>query len=94
VSSFKFTFDEREFRRSIEKEVTKAVEGIARDRTRDLDAMRRQYTGRPIAEIKPALQRVFAKDGGSITDPELTEWAQAISDGTRIEFHADRIRWR
>jgi phage tail-like protein len=29
---------------------------------------------------------------GKITDPELSEWAQLISDGTRIEMMPGRIR--
>ena len=45
-----------------------------------------------MAEIKPALQRLFARYDGKITDPKLSEWAQLISDGTRIEMKPGRIR--
>jgi hypothetical protein len=40
-----------------------------------------------------ALQRLFAEDGGNITDPELSEWAQLIHDGTRIEMNAAQTDW-
>lgn len=83
-----FNFDEREFK----KQAQSMIDNLARERTRTMDSLRRQYAGRPVAEIKPALQRIFAKDGGRITDPELTEYAQAISDGKRIEFKAEKIR--
>lgn len=82
-------FDEREFKRKMQSGVDK----FAREQTRDLDRLRQQYVGRPIDEIKPALHRLFARYGGKITDPELSEWAQLISDGTRIELKPDKIRW-
>ena len=40
----------------------------------------------------PALRALFARDGGSITEPELTEYAEMISSGTRIEFITDKAR--
>ena len=46
----------------------------------------RAYKGRPVSEIKPALQREWKKIGGSITDPELTQYASSISEGVRIQI--------
>jgi hypothetical protein len=83
-----FKFDERALRRAVQP----AIDKMARDMTREMNQLSARYAGRPVAEIKPALQRLFGRDGGSITDPELTEYAEAISAGTRIEFKADRIR--
>lgn len=88
-----FKFDESAFRREIQKQAQSAIDDLAKKRTRQLDELRRQYVGRPPAEIKPALQRIFSQDDGSITDPELSEYAQAISNGTRITFNAQKIRW-
>ena len=48
---------------------------------------------RPVAEIKPALKRAWEKGGGSVTEPELTEYAQMIDDGTKITFEAGQIQW-
>ncbi|WP_026932073.1 hypothetical protein [Glycomyces tenuis] len=88
-----FQFDERGFKRLMQSQAQEAVDDLAREQTRELDQLREEYTGRPIEEIKAALQRLFAKDGGSITDPELSQWAQLISDGRRIEIRSDTIRW-
>ena len=88
-----FTFNDGEFRRFMETEAQSALNDLAQQQTQELDQLRKQYHGRPVAEIRPVLQQLFAKDGGSITEPELSEWAQLISDGVRIEFTADKIRW-
>lgn len=88
-----FQFNEREFRHLIETKAQSAVNDLARQQTLELDQLRQQYTGHLADEIKPALQRLFAKDGGNITDPELSEWAQMISDGTRIEMTPAPIDW-
>ena len=87
--SFKFEFDEKALKRELARQAQPEMDRIARDMTREMERLR----GLPIDQIKPALQRLFARDGGSITEPELSEYAQMIHDGTRIEFKADRIRW-
>lgn len=86
--SFKFEFDET----ALMREVQPAVDQIARDMTREMDQLGTRYVGRPPAEIKPALRALFARDGGIITEPELTEYAEMISSGTRIEFITDKAR--
>lgn len=87
--SFKFEFDEKALKRELARQAQPEMDRIAREMTREMERLR----GLPIDQIKPALQRLFARDGGSITEPELSEYAQMIHDGTRIEFKADRIRW-
>lgn len=91
--TFEFDFDPKEFERAIRKDVEAHVQDISREMTRELDRLSTRYAGRPVAEIKPALKRIWEKDGGSISDPELSEYAQMISEGTRIEFKAGPIRW-
>ncbi|MDR2565257.1 MAG: hypothetical protein LBC97_04200 [Bifidobacteriaceae bacterium] len=91
TSSFKF--DDRALRKALEKEAAAGIADIATGMTAEMETLRRRYRGRPAAEIKPALRVLFARDGGSISEPELTEYAQMISSGTRIEFHADTTRW-
>lgn len=87
--SFKFEFDEKALKRELARQAQPEMDRIAREMTRERERLR----GLPIDQIKAALQRLFARDGGSITEPELSEYAQMIHDGTRIEFKADRIRW-
>jgi hypothetical protein len=50
-----------------------------------VDSLRLFYEGKPIEEIKPALQQAWAVvNGGQIRDPGLTEWAEAIRTGAPI----------
>lgn len=88
----KIKFNEREFKRLMQTDVQKGIEKMAAHQTRDLERLRQQYTGRPVAEIKPALQQLFRSYDGNVTDPELSEWAQMISDDTRITMKAGQIR--
>lgn len=91
--SFKFEFDQKAFERAIRQDAEAHVRDVSRDMTREFDRLHAQYVGRPVAEIKPALKRVWEMGGGSITDPELTEYAQMVSDGTKITFEAGPIKW-
>ena len=92
VAPMKIKFNEREFKRLIQTEVQSGVNKIAAEQTRDLDRLRQQYTGRAVSEIKPALQQLFRRYDGRLTEPQLTEWAQMISDGTRVTMKAGRIQ--
>ncbi|SDZ45332.1 hypothetical protein SAMN05216554_3998 [Herbiconiux ginsengi] len=91
--SSSFDFNESAFRSLIENEAQAAINELAARQTGELDELRQHFTGHPIEEIKPALQELFAKDGGSITEPELSDWAQLISDGTRIQMSPQAIDW-
>ena len=54
----------------------------------DGDQLKRDGSeGQQVEAIKPVLQAEWSRvNGGSIRDPELSEWAQHISDGRRIEM--------
>lgn len=58
-----------------------------------LDGLHNECAGRPVDEIKPVLARRWAEGNGgaSITDPELTSVAQAISDGKRVVMTDGRL---
>jgi len=51
-----------------------------------LDSVFDEYAGQSVEVIKPVLSQRWAagNDNASITDPELTNIAQAISDGKRV----------
>lgn len=53
----------------------------------------RDYSGKPIDEVKTALQEQWASanDGASITDPELTAAATAISNGKRVWMEGNGV---
>lgn len=88
-----FNFDESQFRRAVESQVQAGVDEMAAQWSRELESLRARMAGHPIEEIKPQLQALFRHSGGTISDPELTEWAQLISDNTRITFKPEKIRW-
>jgi len=77
-----FNFDDR----ALKKAVQQGVQKMATDLTRALNGLTSRYQGKPLEEIKPEIQRVWAKHtgGGSITDPELTQFAQQIHQGGRV----------
>lgn len=84
-SAFKFEMS-RNFERDLTDMLQGSIAAIASDYQRMFDRLAGTYKGRPIAEIKPALQREWARIGGSISDPELSEYAAHISEGTPIEM--------
>lgn len=73
---------------ALQKLVQPALNDIAESYERDFAELSREYSGKSINEIKPAVKHVFAKHGGKIDDSELTEYAQCISDGIEIHFQA------
>ncbi|MCZ0856935.1 hypothetical protein OHJ16_02555 [Actinomyces israelii] len=54
------------------------------------DWLGHQYKGRPVNEVKAALRREWSRLGGRVSDAELTDYAQLINAGTRIEMQVGR----
>lgn len=56
-----------------------------------IDEICRDFAGRPIDEVRPALAARWAasNEGASITEPELTNVATLISQGRRVWVEAD-----
>jgi hypothetical protein len=82
AKGFEIKFD-KGFGKKLEQEVMKEVR---KETQAFFDSMSRRYRGRSVEEIKPVLQREWRqKLDGTITEPELTEYATAISEGTRID---------
>lgn len=52
------------------------------------DVVFRNYQSQPVPAVKDALIREFKRRGATLTDPELTTYATAISEGTQIRVHA------
>jgi hypothetical protein len=73
--------------RAIQKVANQGVQKMASDLTHALNGLTSRYKGKPVEEIKPEIQRVWAKHtgGGSITDPELTQFAEQIQAGGRVQ---------
>lgn len=86
----KIKIDKRALKKAVDKAAQQAGRGIVSDLTRALNALTPTYQGRPLDEVKQAVQSTWAKHspGGSITDPELTQFAEEIASGGRVEVRA------
>jgi hypothetical protein len=85
-SKFKLTIDEK----ALQKVANDAARTLAANLSRELNALKPQFEGKPLDEVKMAVQRTWARHsgGGSITDPELTEFAEAIQAGDQVNVNA------
>ena len=80
------TFDSNAFRRNLNKVASEAGAKVGGKISTLLNGMSSEFAGRPVEEIKPVLQsRWRAAVGGSITDPELSEYAARIAAGETFD---------
>lgn len=73
---------------ALTRAVARAVQSIAEDETRQMDQLVADYAGH-LDDVKMAIVALFKRDGGSISDPELTKYAEMVQRGQRIVFGAD-----
>lgn len=79
---------ERELMRVVER----GLEGRAQALQRLLDRVGREAAGKPIADVKVKLASAARHEGWTLTDPELTNFAEALSAGTRITVRTSSKR--
>lgn len=84
-----FEFDSDAFEREVMAQAAEVIKARASELTDALDRLRETHAGQPIDEIKKALIAIFEQVGGSISDPELTEYATSIQANRRIEVKWD-----
>jgi len=87
VMDVEIKFDHQGFEQDLRKAVDRAVNGLAREYQRMFESLGRRYQGQPVEVIKPVLYRKWSRLGGSLSDTELTEYAQHISDGRQITMY-------
>jgi len=80
----KFDFSERELKNLVRPK----LDEIAKEYSKEFAAFAKKYKGKSPTTIKPSLRNLFKKMGGKISDRELNEYAQLISDGIPIKFAA------
>lgn len=75
------------------QEIAPALNEIGGTLQSALDKVSTEFAGRPIEEVKVALASAWSKatPGGSITDPQLTAAADAISRGGRLRLENGRL---
>jgi hypothetical protein len=87
------TFSQPNFRQAVERVANEGMREYATRMQRLLDQLGRTSAGKPVEEVKVALQaawrRAFEK---TITDPHLTAWAQGLADGRRIVVRHQQVR--
>ncbi|MFJ9096574.1 hypothetical protein ACIRIR_34415 [Streptomyces globisporus] len=78
----RFTFNQQ----IMKKVVNEAAGKVEAKISTLLNGMSSEFAGRPVEEIKPVLQsRWRAAVDGSITDPELSEYAAKIAAGESFD---------
>ncbi len=80
LSEVDFKFD----RQAIERLTQGLNHEAAQNIERDLNRLSSQLKGRPPENVKGAVQRLFASHGGKVTEPDLSTYAEAVSEGQRI----------
>ncbi|MGW6144307.1 hypothetical protein [Streptomyces sp. NPDC055140] len=75
---------------ALRKVAEQATRKLASDLTRALNVLTPQYQGRPLDEVKKAVAETWSRHsgGGSITDPELTKFAEQIAAGGQVTVNA------
>lgn len=83
MAKSQFKFDEGAFK----KVANDAVAKMARNLTTALNGLKSNYEGASIEDVKSAVQATWSKHsgGGTISDPELTSFAEQIQQGGRVE---------
>ncbi len=79
-----FDFDEKAFRSLVQP----MMNDVARDCSKDFESLSRRYKGKPVSQIKREIRRITGQYGMDLSDRQLSEYAQFVSDGTKIEFKA------
>ncbi len=76
------------WRRELEEMVTPALREMAAKRTGQYGELVSRHQGGDADVVKTELVALYKEDGGEITDPELTQHADAIVAGRRLVFEA------
>lgn len=85
-------FDKRAIEREISREVNSAMQDIARGLNRKFSEIARTAKGRDLASVKSEVLRAFRSEGADVSEPELTEYAEHLIEGTAISFEPGRLR--
>jgi hypothetical protein len=91
VSGVRFEFDRNEFDRVVRQAANEGARKVAREFQRLLDDLAVTEAGKPLEEVKAALQSGWKRLGGELTDPELTRFAESLRNGSRIQMRPREI---
>ena len=88
MSGFKFNFDDR----ALKKVAQQAADEAGRQFQRELDRLRRTHSGKPLDEVKRHVRQAFRQIDVKASESEITDYATAISEGSRIKVQVERVR--
>ncbi|GIE07302.1 hypothetical protein [Paractinoplanes durhamensis] len=74
----------KDFDKIIQDLGKKAIQEVKRKDQPVLDRLHREYAGKPVEVVKPAMARALKAAGWTLSDRELTDYAEIISRGDRI----------
>ncbi len=77
--------------RELRRAANAAVKDVARDAQKSFDKVHRRHAGSPVSVVESALRRELA---GTAIDPnraQLKNWANLISQGTRIRLDPQQV---
>lgn len=81
----KFNFDKRKLQKAVEQAAHKKLTTITEKLSLELNALTPTYRGRPVDEVKPAVQQVWRKHlMKDLPEPKLTEFAEQIAAGGTV----------
>lgn len=84
----RFKFDKR----ALETVANDALKKRVAELQRLFDPIHQSHAGKPASEVLPALRSACRSAEMTPDKQQLTSWAQAISDGTRIVLDVRRLR--
>lgn len=87
-----FHFDDDAFRRQVDQVAHHAVAQIGHDLQQLMNKMQVELHGLPLDEAKARLATAWTAhtDGGHITDPHLTQYAEQLRQGGAIKIRTDQ----
>ncbi len=83
-----FKFDQKGLERAVQQAAKQGLQQKANAANREMAQFSRLNRGKSAASIKPGLKRLWEKHFGRISDRDLTDYAQRISEGDEIKFRS------
>lgn len=81
---FEIKWNKGALERAVKDATREGLVQSSRNIQQQLDAVLAAAQGKSATEVKPMLQDAFRKVGGSISEPELSQYAEILARGQRI----------
>ena len=92
MSTFDSSSFQRDLRRAAEQAANDGMKELAAKLQHLFDDVLQSSGGKPVDEIKVTLAAACKRQDYSLDDEDLTTYARAISEGTRIVVQPERVR--